>query len=88
MIDRFKPVHTQNLYKKVNSFQICQLIIIGVHTKTEEESSITPVNNLVIAELLTNRITDGQEVLRFKLLLRNCSGTLCLLAQLSDVLRP
>lgn len=32
-------------------FKICQLVIVCVHAHTEEETSVSSVNNLVIPEL-------------------------------------
>jgi hypothetical protein len=35
----------------MDSFQVCQLVIVRINTYTEEETRVSPVDNLVIAEL-------------------------------------
>lgn len=41
----------QHLYKVVNSLEVCQVVISHVHTNTEVQTSITPVNDLEVPEL-------------------------------------
>jgi hypothetical protein len=38
------------------SLEICQFIVTRVHTNTEEETRISPVNDFVVAELRATRI--------------------------------
>ena len=49
---------TENLYKEMNGFQICQFVVIRIHAYAEEQAGVTPVDNLVVAELV--RVTTAQ----------------------------
>ena len=43
---------TENLYKEMNGFQVCQFVVIRIHAYAEEQAGVTPVNDLVVTELL------------------------------------
>lgn len=43
---------TENLYKEMNGFQICQFVVIRIHAYAEEQAGVTPVNDLVVTELI------------------------------------
>jgi hypothetical protein len=36
----------------MNSFEICQLVVVGINADAEEETGIPTVDDLVVAELL------------------------------------
>ena len=44
-------MRTENLHKKMNGFEICEFVVVGINANTEEQAGISPVYNLVIAEL-------------------------------------
>jgi hypothetical protein len=46
---------TQYLDKEMNSFEIGELVVTRIDAQTEEETSITPVYDLVISELPSER---------------------------------
>jgi hypothetical protein len=43
------------------SFQICEFIVVGIHADTEEQASISPVDNLVVAELGESEYTGAND---------------------------
>ena len=49
---------TENLYEEMNGLQIRQLVVVCVHTYTEEQAGVTPVHDLVVTELL-RRLESG-----------------------------
>jgi hypothetical protein len=36
----------------MDSFEICQLVVVGIDADAEEETGVSTVNDLVVAELL------------------------------------
>lgn len=44
-------VCVSHLYKVVDSLEVCQVVISHVHTNTEVQTSITPVDDLEVSEL-------------------------------------
>ena len=49
---------TKDFDEQVNCFQVRQFIVVRVHTHAEEQAGVTPVDNLVVAELV--RVTTAQ----------------------------
>lgn len=43
----------------MDGFQIRELIVVRVDAHAEEETGVTAVNNLVVAELLSERLSTG-----------------------------
>lgn len=43
---------TEDLDKQVNSFEICEFVIIGINTDAEEKAGISPIDNFVVPELV------------------------------------
>jgi len=41
----------EDLDKEVNGLQVCKLVIVGIDTQTKEETGVTTVHNLEVAEL-------------------------------------
>jgi hypothetical protein len=45
---------TEDLHEEMYGFQVRQLVVVGVHADTEEETRVSPVHNLVVLELRTD----------------------------------
>lgn len=45
--------HTENLNEEVDSFQVCELVVVRVNTYAEEQSRVAAVHDLVVPELPT-----------------------------------
>jgi hypothetical protein len=48
---RGRALLTEDFNKQMDSFQVRQFIVIGIHTDTEEKPSVASVYNLKILEL-------------------------------------
>lgn len=46
---------TKNLYKEMDSLEVRELIVVGIHADTEEETGVSSVDDLVVPELYTVR---------------------------------
>lgn len=46
---------TEDLDKKMDSLEVRELIVVGIHTDTEEETGVSSVDDLVVPELETMR---------------------------------
>ena len=46
--------HTQNFHEEMNGFKIRKFVVTRVYAKAEEETGVTPVHDLVVAELRRN----------------------------------
>ena len=42
---------TENLDEQMDGLQVCELVVVRVHADAEEETSVSPVNDLVVPEL-------------------------------------
>ena len=42
---------TENLYKEMNGFQVCQFVVIRIHAYAEEQAGVTAIHDLVVPEL-------------------------------------
>ena len=52
MLAEFRScTHTEDLYEEMDSFQVCELVVIRVHTDAEEQSGVTAIHDLVVPEL-------------------------------------
>lgn len=43
---------TEHFDEEMDSFQVCQLIVVCVYTDTKVESGIATIDNLVVTELI------------------------------------
>lgn len=54
---------TEDLDKEMDSLEVRELIVVGIHTDTEEETSVSSVDDLVVPELETMRPSgEGNEL--------------------------
>lgn len=44
---------TEDLDKEMDSLEVRELIVVGIHTDTEEETGVSSVDDLVVPELET-----------------------------------
>ena len=42
---------TENLDEQMDGLQVCELVVVCVHANAEKETSVSPVNDLVVPEL-------------------------------------
>jgi len=69
----------------MNSFKIGKFVVIGVHTNAEEEAGISPVDNLVVPELVS-RLVSMSKCGQRDIPRQNLIDISDLVGQLSDVL--
>lgn len=52
---------TENLYKEMDRLEVRELIVVGVHADTEEETGVSSVDDLVVPELEHTAMRTGKE---------------------------
>lgn len=44
-------IRTKDFDKEMDSLKVCKLVIIRIHADAKEETGITSINDLIVAEL-------------------------------------